>query len=116
MKCLVFPGLGADRRAFSKINYPKQWQIEYVDWPIVETSKLSIGSFLKQINESYGDDFQLLIGLSFGSVIANEYRLMFDIECKLILISGYYNQEQLAFQRKLSGLVSLIPDNFFFNL
>ncbi|HEY5039439.1 MAG TPA: hypothetical protein VIJ93_10240, partial [bacterium] len=72
MNLYFISGLGADKRVFQKLIIPESFIIHYVEWiPVFPEESLSqyCEKLISQINRA--EPF-ILIGLSFGGVIAIE--------------------------------------------
>lgn len=109
--CYMVSGLGADKRAFGKLELPKNWLAVHVEW-LKPNRNESISEYAQRLILKY--DMQsncLLIGLSFGGLIAVE--ISKQIEAKqVILISSASKRTDLPSLFQLANklaLTRLIP-------
>lgn len=113
MNLYLFSGLGADRRAFQFLKFPKGLDVIHIDWiePLINES---IQSYAKRISsiidttKSYS-----IIGLSFGGMMAIEVAQFLNPQ-KVILISSVESRNEMPFYFKLIGFLNLnmlIPRN-----
>lgn len=93
-KIYFISGLGADRRAFDRIEEFNGYQKVFIDWKS-NHKKESIKSYSKRLFENFTiapDDN--IISLSFGGLIAQEIALSHKIS-KIILISSFRDARDL---------------------
>lgn len=106
MKVYFISGLGADKRAFYKIQLPRHFEAVYLDWikPLPKESFAAYAKrFSKLINPS--EEF-VLIGLSFGGMLASELAKILDPK-KLIIISSLSCYKELPWYFKLAGKLAI---------
>ncbi len=105
----LFSGLGADERVFQKLYFSK-YQVTFVKW--VEPIKNEpIEAYAKRISFQIKHPNPILIGLSFGGMIAVEVAKVISTE-KVILIASAKNRKEIPFYFRLLGRMridSLIP-------
>ncbi len=102
MKVYFITGLGADKRAFYKIKLPPDYEPVYLDWikPLPDESFPDYAKrFSALINSN--EDF-VLIGLSFGGMLASELAKL-NPPKKLIIISSLSSYQELPWYFKLAG-------------
>jgi pimeloyl-ACP methyl ester carboxylesterase len=109
MKCYCISGLGADKRAFKYLSI--NHELIHVEW--IKTFKNeSTSSYSKRLSEQINTDEPfLLLGLSFGGLIAGELAKLLHPE-KVIHISSITNKRHLPFLFRLigaTGIHKLIP-------
>jgi pimeloyl-ACP methyl ester carboxylesterase len=115
-KVYFLSGLGADERVFYNLNLPDISPI-YISWEtpdINDTMSSYAGKLLKQIDLSQP---VILIGLSFGGMIAVELSRMI-YNCQTILISSALSRNAIPLKYKLFGkktLLDKIPFSLFSN-
>jgi pimeloyl-ACP methyl ester carboxylesterase len=115
MKIYAISGLGADKRVFSYLSLDHE--IIPLDW-ILPLKKEGIESYSKRLAESYNidqDEDFVLLGLSFGGIVATEMSKIFQPKLT-ILISSIETKSELSVIFKLAGkskLLSLIPEALF---
>jgi pimeloyl-ACP methyl ester carboxylesterase len=106
LKVYFISGLGADRRAFYKIQLPPGYEIIYLDW-IAPSKNESFESYAKRFSELIQkDEGFILIGLSFGGMLASEIARIIPPK-KLIIISSLSNCKELPWYFKLAGKLGL---------
>jgi pimeloyl-ACP methyl ester carboxylesterase len=106
VKAYFISGLGADKRAFYKISLPSSYQAVYLDWiqPLKgETLAEYAVRFSKLIDNS--QPF-ILVGLSFGGMLASELTKIVAPE-KLIIISSLSNFNELPWYFRIAGKLRL---------
>jgi len=87
-------GLGADERVFQKLRFEGYRPI-HIQW-IDPEAKESIGNYTKRLAEQIKGERPILIGLSFGGIIAVEIAKNIATE-KVILISSTKNKQEVPF-------------------
>ena len=80
----VFSGLGADERVFKYLDFPG-YEPVFIRW-LQPTKEEAIEHYSKRLTEQIGTSRPVLIGLSFGGIIAIEVAKVIDTE-KIILIA-----------------------------
>ncbi len=112
-KIYVFSGLGVDERVFDNIDFGTL-DVEFIDW-IQPLENESLGSYALRISKTITYENPILIGLSFGGMVAVEISKVIKVE-KLILIASAKNKFELPFIYRLFGklnLIKLIPKKIF---
>ncbi|MDP4130532.1 MAG: alpha/beta hydrolase [Bacteroidota bacterium] len=95
MNLYFISGLGADRRVFQKLIIPRSFVVHHIDWiPVVQDETLSqyCEKLAVQINQA--QPF-ILIGLSFGGIIAIELSKQIK-PLQTILISSISSPEEVG--------------------
>ena len=91
-------GLGADERVFQKLKF-QGYQPIHICW--LEPKKgESIANYAQRLTAQIKSDNPILIGLSFGGIIAVEIAKQIDAE-KVILISSTKNGQEVPFYFKI---------------
>lgn len=106
MNVYFVSGLGADKRAFQNIKLPPGFFSHHVEWiePLkAESIKLYVKRLSKQMDLTRPF---VLIGLSFGGVIAIELNKLFPAQ-KIILISSISRRNELPVYFKVAGLLKM---------
>lgn len=112
-KIYVFSGLGVDERVFDNIDFGTL-DVEFIDW-IQPLENESLESYALRISKKITSENPILIGLSFGGMIAVEISKIIKVE-NLILIASAKNKFELPFIYRLFGklnLIKLIPKKIF---
>lgn len=113
MKIYAIPGLGADKRVFA--NLQQYLPLCIIDWKPNEPHE-SVEHYARRMASEIAEDEPfILLGLSFGGVIAQEICRFLKPE-KLILLSSIAHQNELQTFFKLvykSGVLQLAPPIFY---
>jgi len=108
-KIYVFSGLGVDRRVFANIDF-KNLDVEFIDW-IEPLKNEDIKAYAKRISQSIKANNPILIGLSFGGILAIEISKIINTE-KVILIASAKTKNELPKVYRCAGkfkLNKLVP-------
>lgn len=106
MKAYFLSGIGADKRAFGKIRLPENYSPVYLEWiKPLEGETLSqyasrMSAFIPEKEEF------ILIGLSFGGMVASEIAKIRSPQ-KIIIISSIASSEELPWYFKRAGKLGL---------
>ena len=106
MKAYFISGLGADKRAFYKIQLPENYEAVHLEWiqPLpAENFTDYAARFSRSIDPS--EDF-ILIGLSFGGMLASEIAKLISPK-KIIIISSLGCYDELPWYFKRAGKLGL---------
>lgn len=112
-KIYIFSGLGVDRRVFDNINFG-DLDVEFVDW-ITPVKNEPLQNYAERISRVIITENPILIGLSFGGMVAVEISKIIKTE-KIILIASAKNKFELPKFNRISGklgLIKLIPKSLF---
>lgn len=112
-KIYIFSGLGVDKRVFSNIDLP-DLNVEFIDW-IEPLQNESLKKYAQRISQKITDENPILIGLSFGGILAVEISKILKTK-KLILIASAKNKYELPKIYRIAGklkLNKLIPNSTF---
>ncbi|TDX86503.1 alpha/beta hydrolase [Epilithonimonas xixisoli] len=112
-KIYIFSGLGVDRRVFDNIDF-EDLDVEFVDW-IKPLKSESLENYAERISRKISTEKPILIGLSFGGMIAVEISKIIKTK-KNILIASAKNRFELPKFNRISGklkLNQLIPKSIF---
>jgi hypothetical protein len=108
-------GLGADSRAFHKIQLPKKFTVKHIHW-ISPLKNEPLNSYCLRLAEQIDTSKPfVLIGLSFGGIIIAELSKTLK-PLKSIIISSVSGSGQLPWYFKAlgrSGIHKIIPPRFF---
>jgi pimeloyl-ACP methyl ester carboxylesterase len=102
LKAYFISGLGADKRVFYKIHLPHDYQPVYLDW-IKPFHCEGFPEYAKRFSASIdpNEDF-ILIGLSFGGMLASEIAKIVPPQ-KLIIVSSLGCSKEQPWYFKLAG-------------
>jgi pimeloyl-ACP methyl ester carboxylesterase len=102
----IISGLGADRRAFSKLVFPPEISVIHLDW-IPPAANESLINYARRLGERIDQTAPYyLIGLSFGGMLATEItRIMNPIHT--FLISSIATYKELPWYYRAAGSISL---------
>lgn len=107
----IFSGLGADERAFQKLDL-EAYQFTHIKWIRPDESE-SIELYAKRLIDQIITPRPVLIGLSFGGLMAVEISKHISTE-KIILISSVKTKHEIPFPYRILGrlgLQKIIPLN-----
>ena len=110
-KIYIFSGLGVDKRVFEKIDFGNL-NHEFIDW-IEPLKNESLSEYSKRISKKINTEKPILIGLSFGGIVATEISKIIETE-KVILIASAKTKNELPLLYRLTGklkLNKLIPSS-----
>ena len=107
----IFSGLGTDERAFKYLDF-SNFDTTFIRWtqPI---DNEPIEHYAKRLTEQITTTRPILIGLSFGGIIATEVAKLIDTE-KIILIASAKTRKEIPFYYRFAGrlkLHKLLPIN-----
>jgi hypothetical protein len=100
----AFSGLGADKRVFSKIDFG-QINVVFIKW-IEPLKKESIQSYALPISGQIKEKSPILLGISFGGIIAQEVGKIVVFQ-KLILLATVESRSELPWYFRTIGLLKL---------
>jgi len=106
MNIYYISGLGADHRAFDKLDFVKQHQANYLPWLRPTQKRESIESYAQRLAKKIKGEKPILVGLSFGGMVAMEIAKIIDVE-RVILISSCKTKKELPPQIKMAGQLGL---------
>lgn len=100
----ILSGLGVDRRVLNKINF-KGLKVTYLEW-ISPSSTESISSYARRLSTKITTKYPVLIGLSFGGMVAMEIAKIIDVK-RVILLASAKADNELPKLYKVIGLINL---------
>lgn len=105
----IFSGLGADERVFDQIDFG-DFSPVFIPWEPVEPDQ-SFESYVKRLSTRIKADNPILIGISFGGIVAQEMSVLLNNRPVLIISSVRTRSELPLLMRFFgkSGLHKLIP-------
>lgn len=105
----IFSGLGADSRVFQNMDF-EGYNTTFVEW-ILPIKNESIAAYAERLVSQIKHKRPILIGLSFGGIMAVEISKIIEVE-KVILIASAKNQSEIPWYYKIAGkcrLYNLMP-------
>jgi len=106
LKAYFISGLGADKKAFQKIKLPSGYESVYLDW-IPPQKNESLCNYARRFSSLIkNDDAFILIGLSFGGMLASEIARL-RRPMKTIIISSLASSNELPWYFKQAGKIGL---------
>jgi len=100
----IFSGLGADKRVFQKMDF-SEYNTTFVNW-ILPNKTENIESYAKKLIEQIKHEKPILIGLSFGGIIATEVAKIIETE-KIILIASAKTKSEIPNYYRIAGKLKL---------
>ena len=110
-KIYIFSGLGVDKRVFENIDFGNL-NIEFIDW-IEPLKNEPLSEYSKRISKKVSAEKPILIGLSFGGIVATEISKFIETE-NVILIASAKNKFELPSLYRFVGKLNihkLIPSS-----
>lgn len=96
----IFSGLGADERVFKYLDF-SGFNTTFIQWK-QPTKAEPIESYAKRLSKQITTNRPILIGLSFGGIIATEIAKFIDTE-KIILIASVKTRQEIPLYYRLAG-------------
>jgi pimeloyl-ACP methyl ester carboxylesterase len=100
----LFSGLGADKRAFQRLDL-SGYRTTFIEWITPERDE-SIEAYAKRLLSQIKTDRPVLIGVSFGGMMAVEVAKQIETE-KIILISSAKSKKEIPFYFWITGALRL---------
>jgi pimeloyl-ACP methyl ester carboxylesterase len=102
VKTYFISGLGADRKAFYRLRLPAGYEPVYLDWIAPQTNE-SLKDYAQRFSSLINDKEEfVLIGLSFGGMIASEIARI-KTPRKLILLSSVSASHEMPWYFRVAG-------------
>ncbi len=108
-KLYIFSGLGADERVFYKLDF-SDYDVHFVKWVSPQTNE-TIESYALRLTLQIVTDNPILIGLSFGGMMAIEVAKHITVS-KIIIISSAKNKHEIPYYFRMAGklgIVNIVP-------
>lgn len=99
IKVYAIPGLGASKHIFDHLNLGDRIDFEPLE-QLIPQHKESFEHYIQRWNKMIIEPNSIIIGVSFGGIIAQEIALLQQIR-KLVLISSVSSEKQFPFVLKL---------------
>lgn len=103
-KLYIFSGLGADRRVFKYLDF-SGFDVTFIEW-IAPKNNEAIEEYAKRLTEQIHSEKPILIGLSFGGIMATEVAKQVQTE-KIILIASAKTKNEIPFYYRFLGALQL---------
>jgi len=103
-KIYCISGLGADERAFSRLQIPGHKMV-HLPW-LLPMEKETIEQYAKRMSEGIKEENPILMGLSFGGMMSIEISKLLPAD-KIILISSIKSSGELPAWMKRAGKLHL---------
>ncbi len=108
-RCYILSGLGADERVFDQIDFGTFSPV-FIPWEPVDPEQ-SFESYVRQLSIHVKAENPILIGISFGGIIAQEMSVLLNNR-PVLIISSVRTRSELPLMMRFfgkSGLHKLIP-------
>lgn len=102
--CYILSGLGADQRVFDQIDFGDFAPV-FIPWEDVKPDQ-SLESYVRQLSKQVKTSNPILIGISFGGMIAQEMSGLFE-NCPVLIISSVRTRPELPWMIRISGTAGL---------
>lgn len=102
--CYIFSGLGADERVFDHIDFGDYSPV-FIPWESVEPDQ-SFESYVKLLSTHVKAANPILIGISFGGIVAQEMSTLLN-NCPVLIISSVRTHYELSPVMRFSGKIGL---------
>lgn len=112
-KLYIFSGLGADERVFKRLDFPG-CSVTFIKW-ITPLKEESIEAYTARLLQQVNTPKPLLLGLSFGGMIAVEAVKQIATE-KVIVIASAKTKKEIPFYYRFAGaarLHKMVPASWF---
>ncbi|MCE3294493.1 MAG: hypothetical protein K0R65_207 [Crocinitomicaceae bacterium] len=100
----ILSGLGADERVFQKLDFGEH-HVHFIQW-IEPLEKESINEYAARLLEQIKHENPVLIGLSFGGMMAIEVSKLVSCE-QIILLSSAKTRREIPFYFRWTGTLGL---------
>lgn len=107
----IISGLGVDERVFDSFTF-EGMEVQFIHW-ITPLPKESLSAYAKRLASQIKEDLPILIGLSFGGMVAVEIAQIIPTK-KVILIASAQNKYELPLYYRILGKLQihqLVPSN-----
>ena len=109
--CYFVPGLAASKEIFKNIRLPEtDFEIHILEW-LIPNKDETLSAYAKRMCERISHENPVLIGVSFGGVVAQEMSDFVALQ-KLIIISSVKTKHELPRRLKIvknTGIYKVLP-------
>lgn len=102
--CYILSGLGADERVFEKIDFGAYKPI-FIPWESVDQEQ-SFESYIKQLCKHVQEPHPILIGISFGGIVAQEMSVFLN-NCPVLILASVQTKAELPLWMQAGGEIGL---------
>lgn len=102
--CYILSGLGADERVFDRIDFGRFSPV-FISWEALQPNQ-SFESYVRQLNRNVQSSKPILIGISFGGIVAQEMSGLLN-NCPVLIISSVKTRSELTWFMRFSGKIGL---------
>jgi pimeloyl-ACP methyl ester carboxylesterase len=103
-KIYIFSGLGADESVFQRLDF-SGFDTTFIKW-LIPYENETIENYSRRLLDQISSNQPILIGLSFGGLIAVEIAKQIETE-KVILIATAKTKNEIPFYFRFAGLIRL---------
>ena len=96
------PGLAAGREIFRNIRFPENYETHILEWLIPQKNE-SLAAYALRMSKGIAHDNVILVGVSFGGVVAQEMSVFLNLK-KLVIISSVKSRNELPRRMKFAGI------------
>lgn len=96
----LISGLGADERVYQYFKF-ERYILVHIKW-ISLNSESTLKNYVHEISKQITDLEPIIIGISFGGIVAQELGSIFP-NSKIIIINSIYNKSELRFLYRILG-------------
>lgn len=105
------PGMAAGPEIFNNIRFPKsKYEVKILEW-LIPMKEETLKEYAKRMAKRITEPNPILIGVSFGGIVAQEMNEFLNFQ-KIIIISSVKKRQELPKRMKIAGatkLYKLIP-------
>lgn len=102
--CYILSGLGADERVFDNIDFG-HYKPVFIPWESIDP-KQSFESCIKQLSQHVKEHNPILIGISFGGIVAQEMSTLLN-NCPVLILASIRTRAELPLWMKAGGKIGL---------
>lgn len=102
-KIYCIPGFGTDEKIFTHLHLNAQ--LEFINWLHPQKTE-TLQDYAKRMAAKIQEDNPIIIGVSFGGMLAIEMSKLFPVK-KIFIISSVKNRNELPTQYKWAGFLKL---------
>lgn len=107
----LIPGMGAGKEIFERFSFPENhYKVTVLEW-LMPTKNETLLSYTKRMIAQISDNNPVLIGVSFGGIIAQEISTLIQVQ-QVIIVSSVKSNKEFPFRFKIAKsflLYKLMP-------